>query len=94
MLRLSNKGLYGIKALYELAKNYGGSPVKIREISDRHGLPVQFLEQVLHQLKNAGIVTLGSAAFFCLNGIGKKIQSEISYLDRSAFLFHLVPTFF
>ena len=56
MLKLSKKGLYGIKALYELARNYGGPPVKIREISDRQGLPVQFLEQVLHQLKNEGIV--------------------------------------
>jgi Rrf2 family transcriptional regulator, cysteine metabolism repressor len=56
MLKLSKKGLYGVKALYELAKNYGGSPVKIREISDRQGLPLQFLEQVLCQLKNEGIV--------------------------------------
>jgi len=56
MLKLSNKGLYGIKALYELARNYGENPVNIREISERHGLPVPFLEQVLHQLKLEGLV--------------------------------------
>ena len=56
MLKLSNRGLYGIKALYELARLYGGAPVTIREISERHGLPVPFLEQVLHRLRIAGIV--------------------------------------
>jgi len=56
MLKLSNKGLYGIKALYELARNYGGLPVTIREISEHHGMPVPFLVQVLHRLRQAGIV--------------------------------------
>ncbi len=56
MLKLSNKGLYGVKALYELAKNYGGLAISIKEISKRHGMPVQFLEQVLHQLKIKGLV--------------------------------------
>lgn len=56
MLKMSNRGLYGIKALYELARNYGEAPVAIREISERHGLPVPFLEQVLSRLRMAGIV--------------------------------------
>ncbi|MBT4485219.1 MAG: Rrf2 family transcriptional regulator, partial [Candidatus Latescibacteria bacterium] len=56
MLKLSTKGLYGIKALYELASNYGDAPLNIREISRRHGMPVPFLEQVLHRLKQKGLV--------------------------------------
>jgi len=56
MLKLSNRGLYGIKALYELARHYGGTPVTIRDISVRHGLPIPFLEQVLHRLRVEGIV--------------------------------------
>ena len=56
MMKLTHKGLYGVKALYELAKNYGESPVSIKEISKRHDLPVPFLEQVLHQLKVEGLV--------------------------------------
>jgi len=55
-LKLSNKGIYGIKALYELARHFGGEPINIREISERHGLPVPFLEQVLHKLKLSGLV--------------------------------------
>jgi len=56
MLKLSNKGIYGIKALYELARHFGGDPINIREISERHGLPVPFLEQVLHKLRLSGLV--------------------------------------
>lgn len=56
MLKLSNRGLYGVKALYELARNYGNAPINIKEISRRQGLPVSFLEQVLHQLKTEGLV--------------------------------------
>jgi len=56
MLKLSNRGLYGVKALYELAIRYGGEPIPIREISEKHGLPLAFLEQVLHTLKNEMLV--------------------------------------
>src|SRR4030042_122137 len=56
MLKISTRGLYGIKALYELAHSYGNKPVNIREISNRHGMPVPFLEQVLHRLKRKGLV--------------------------------------
>ncbi|MFC1541889.1 RrF2 family transcriptional regulator [Candidatus Latescibacterota bacterium] len=56
MLKLTNRGLYGVKALYELARNHGNTPINIKEISRRQGLPISFLEQVLHQLKTEGIV--------------------------------------
>ena len=56
MLKLSNRGLYGIKALYELSLHYGCEPMTIREITERHGMPVPFLEQVLYRLKRSGLV--------------------------------------
>ena len=56
MLKMSSKGLYGIKALYELAQSYGNETLNIREISRRHNMPVPFLEQVLHRLKQKGLV--------------------------------------
>jgi Rrf2 family transcriptional regulator, cysteine metabolism repressor len=56
MLKLSNRGLYGIKALYELAMNYGKEPLNIRVISQRHSMPMPFLEQVLNRLKRGGLV--------------------------------------
>ena len=56
MLKLSTKDRYGIKALYELARCYDSGPVTIREIADRHRLPMPFLVQVLNRLKRGGIV--------------------------------------
>jgi Rrf2 family protein len=56
MLKISNRGLYGIKALYELSRRFGGEPLTIREISDLQNLPVPFLEQVLNKLKREGLV--------------------------------------
>lgn len=56
MLKLSYRGIYGIKALYELARNYESETLSIREISKRQNLPTPFLEQVLHNLKLKGLV--------------------------------------
>lgn len=56
MIKLSNKGIYGVKALYELARHYGDGPMSIRYISERHGIPSPFLEQVLYSLMKSGIV--------------------------------------
>lgn len=56
MLKLSTQDRYGIKALYELARCYNTGPVTMREIADRHGLPMPFLVQVLNRLKHGGIV--------------------------------------
>jgi len=56
MLKLSNKIIYGIKALYELSRSHGSGPLSIRAISEKQGLPVPFLEQVFHTLKTDGLV--------------------------------------
>lgn len=56
MFKLSNRGIYGVKALYELAKHFGDGPMSLRIISERHGIPLPFLVQVLHALKKKGIV--------------------------------------
>lgn len=56
MLRLSSKGQYGVRAMYEIAKGYPRSPVSIKTISEKQDVTVPYLEQILHKLKNAGLV--------------------------------------
>ena len=56
MLRLSTKGQYGVRAMFEIAKGYPDRPTTIREISDRQEVSVAYLEQILGILRRAGLV--------------------------------------
>ncbi len=53
---LSNKAKYALKALQVLAKEYGQGPVLISEIARRESMPPKFLELILLELKNHGIL--------------------------------------
>ncbi len=53
---LSKKAKYGLRALLFLAKEYGQGPVLISEISQREGIPKKFLELILLDLKNKGVL--------------------------------------
>jgi len=57
MVHLSTKSDYAIKALVRLALANGDGPVQAREISDYAGIPSKFLEQVMHDLRQGGLVT-------------------------------------
>jgi len=56
MLHVSLKCQYAIKALVRLALARGDEPVQAREIAQFGGIPAKFLEQVMHDLRNAGLV--------------------------------------
>ena len=56
MLKLSTKGQYGVRAMYEIAQGYPSEPVNIKSISERQDVTVSYLEQILNKLKNAGLV--------------------------------------
>jgi Rrf2 family protein len=53
---LSTKSEYAIKALVCLALANGRGPVASREISEFGGIPGKFLEQVMHDLRQGGLV--------------------------------------
>jgi len=54
---ISTKSTYGLRAMYELALNYGNGTVSISEISEREAISVPYLEQLLNRLRKAGLVT-------------------------------------
>ncbi len=56
MLRLSTKGQYGVRALYEISTGYPGRPVTIREISEKQDVSVSYLEQILNKLRKSGFI--------------------------------------
>jgi Rrf2 family protein len=54
---LSKKSKYAIKALVSLAKHFGdGTPLKISTIAEEENIPRKFLESILVELRNNGLV--------------------------------------
>lgn len=55
-MKLSTKGRYGVRAMVDLAANYGGAPVSIKTISKRENLSEYYLEQLFSPLRRANII--------------------------------------
>jgi Rrf2 family protein len=53
---ISKKTKYGLQALLALAREYGRGPVLIADLAQKGRIPKKFLELILLQLKNAGIL--------------------------------------
>jgi Rrf2 family protein len=56
-VHISTRCRYAIKALVRLALSYGGAPVQSRDIAAFGNIPVKYLEQVMHDLRQGGLVT-------------------------------------
>lgn len=56
MLKLSTKGQYGVRAMFELAKHYEQGPLTIKEIASRQDVSVAYLEQLLNILRRSDLI--------------------------------------
>ena len=61
MIKISKRAQYGLRAMVFLAKNYNGikgSPkvFSIKTISEKEGIPFDFLEKIISQLERAKLV--------------------------------------
>jgi len=55
-MKLSSKGRYGIRALFDIAFHSEGKATQIKDIAERQAIPPRFLEQIFQDLKRAGLV--------------------------------------
>ena len=55
-MNLSVKGEYALQAIFDLAGQQPGEPIKIAEIARRQKIPQKFLETILASLKQGGFV--------------------------------------
>lgn len=55
-MKLSVRGEYALRALLVLGVNYDQPVVRIQTISEQQNIPKRFLEQILNDLKSAGVV--------------------------------------
>lgn len=56
MMQVPQKTRYALRAVFELAKHYGEGPVRISDIAQRQAIPPRFLEGILNQLRQAGLL--------------------------------------
>jgi Rrf2 family protein len=55
-VKLSKKGRYAVRALFDIAFYNEGHPTQVKDIAERQSIPPRFLEQIFQDLKRAGIV--------------------------------------
>jgi Rrf2 family cysteine metabolism transcriptional repressor len=55
-MKLSTKGKYGVRAVFEIARHCGKGPISIKEIAERQGISFSYLEQILHKLGKTGLI--------------------------------------
>ncbi|HEV8326469.1 MAG TPA: Rrf2 family transcriptional regulator [Nitrospiraceae bacterium] len=78
-MKVSLRATYGIMAAVDLAMHLGTSPVQAKSIARRQAIPARFLEQVLHGMKKAGLVSSrrGAQGGYVLS----KKPSEVSVVE-------------
>lgn len=55
-MRVTAKADYAVRAVVELASSSADAPRKVDEVAKAQGIPLSFLENILTQLRSAGIV--------------------------------------
>ncbi|MGL6107414.1 RrF2 family transcriptional regulator [Romboutsia sp.] len=55
-MKLSTKGRYGLKAMFELSLNQNSDPVPLKYIAKKQNVSDQYLEQIFSALKKSGLV--------------------------------------
>jgi len=91
-MKITARVEYAVLALFELALGGADSQVQAREISTRQQIPLRFLEQILIQLKKAGLVKsvrgasggylLGrDASEISLKDVVEAVEGELTLLD-------------
>ena len=58
-MKLSNKGRYGVRAIFDIAFHSGGKATQIKDISRRQAIPPRFLEQIFQDLGFSDFDTSG-----------------------------------
>jgi Rrf2 family iron-sulfur cluster assembly transcriptional regulator len=55
-MRLTSKTAYGVQAMFDLAFHGRDRAVQARETAERQGIPLRYLEQILQDLRRAGLL--------------------------------------
>lgn len=76
MLKLSKRSSYGVRAVFALARLAGEQPTKSSEVAKRERIPLRYLEQIFHRLRQSGIIraTRGPRGGYALTKTPEQIR--------------------
>ncbi|MEW9077832.1 Rrf2 family transcriptional regulator [Terrisporobacter glycolicus] len=83
-MKLSTKGKYGLKAIFELSLHVDEGPMPLNMIASKQKIPEQYLEQIFSTLKKSKLITSvrGAQGGYLLN----KAPNEVTVGDVLAIL--------
>lgn len=55
-MTISQKCQYAVRAVFELSKRRGNGPITIGDLAQKQAIPARFLEIILNELKQGGVV--------------------------------------
>ena len=55
-MRISTRGRYAIRLMLDLAQNYEGEPIRLKDVARRQQVSEKYLEQIIAVLNKAGYV--------------------------------------
>ena len=55
-MRLSTRGRYGLRAMLDMAIDQSDGPITLNSISERQGVSIGYLEQLMMPLKKEGLI--------------------------------------
>ena len=82
-MKLSTKGRYGLKAMFQLSLNQSNGPIPLKNIASKQNISEQYLEQIFSSLKKSGLVqsVRGAQGGYLLSKEPKDIKvSDIMYV--------------
>jgi len=56
-MKMSTRGRYGVRFMFDLATHYGEGPIFLKDIAQRQGISEKYLWHLVTPLKSAGLIT-------------------------------------
>lgn len=89
---ISSKGIYALRAIFELSLRTPGKAIRIADIAKRQNIPQKFLELILSELKRGGFVESmrGAEGGYMLSRLPETITigEVLQYVEGTKTLHH------
>jgi Rrf2 family transcriptional regulator, cysteine metabolism repressor len=95
-MKLSTRGRYGVRLMFDLALHYGSGPIYLKDIAERQGVSAKYLWQLINPLKSTGLInsTRGAHGGYVLGKEPERISLKeiLQVLEGSLCLVDCVDT--